>query len=64
MFGSKGDESAQMPDVVDVALDQAKSQLEGMGLKVTVKNEYDDTIQEYRVIRSSPVAGETVKLGT
>ena len=64
LFVSKGDESAQMPDVVDVALDQAKSQLEGMGLKVTVKNEYDDTIEENRVIRSSPVAGETVKLGT
>lgn len=64
LFVSKGDESAQMPDVVDVALDQAKSQLEGMGLKVTVKNEYHDTIEENRVISSSPTAGATVKLGT
>lgn len=64
LFVSKGDESAEMPNVVDVALEQAKSQLEGMGLKVTVKNEYHDTIEENRVISSSPAAGETVKLGT
>ena len=63
LFVSKGDESAQMPDVRDVSLEQAKSQLEGMGLKVTIKNEYDDTIEENRVISTSPAAGETVKLG-
>ena len=64
LFVSKGNESVKMPNVVDVSLEQAKSQLEGMGLKVTVNNEYDDTIEENRVISSSPAAGETVKLGT
>lgn len=64
LFVSKGDESAQMPDLRDVSLEQAKSQLEGMGLKVTVNNEYDDTIEENRVISTSPAAGATVKLGT
>ena len=64
LFVSKGNEYAKMPNVVDVSLEQAKSQLEGMGLKVTVNNEYDDTIEENRVISSSPAAGETVKLGT
>ena len=64
LFVSKGNESVKMPNVVDVSLEQAKSQLEGMGLKVTVNNEYDDTIEENRVISSSPAAGEPVKLGT
>ena len=38
LFVSKGNESADMPDVVNMSLEAAKSQLEGMGLKVKVEN--------------------------
>jgi serine/threonine-protein kinase len=60
---STGKETDEMPDVVNMSLEAAKSQLEGMGLKVTVKNVEDDTIEENHVISSSPVAGKTVKIG-
>ncbi len=64
LFVSKGSESADMPDVKGMTLDAAKSQLEGMGLKVKVQNEFHDTIEENKVIKTSPEAGKQVKLGT
>lgn len=63
LFVSKGNESAEMPDLSGMSLDAAKSQLEGMGLKVKVTNEYHDTIEENKVIRTSPETGSKVKLG-
>jgi len=63
LFISKGNESAEMPDLKEMSLDAAKSQLEGMGLKVKVTNEFHDTIEENHVIRTSPETGKTVKLG-
>lgn len=64
LFVSKGNESADMPDVVNMSLEAAKSQLEGMGLKVKVENVEDDSVEENHVIKTSPVSGEKVKLGT
>lgn len=64
LFVSKGNESPDMPDVVNMSLEAAKSQLEGMGLKVKVENVEDDSVEENHVIKTSPVSGEKVKLGT
>lgn len=64
LFVSKGNESAEMPDVKGMTLDAAKSQLEGMGLKVKVTNEFSDTVEENKVIKTSPESGKKVKLGT
>lgn len=47
-----------------MTLDAAKSQLEGMGLKVKVTNEFSDTVEENKVIKTSPESGKKVKLGT
>ena len=63
LFVSKGNESPDMPDVVNMSLEAAKSQLEGMGLKVKVENVEDDSVEENHVIKTSPVSGEKVKLG-
>ena len=59
-----GKEKVDMPNVVDMTLENARNQLEAMGLKVTVKNEYDDVIEENDVISTSPKAGEKVKVGS
>ena len=61
---SKGVEMEDMPDVTGMSLEAAKSQLEGMGLKVKTVNEYHDTVKENYVISTNPVAGGKVKVGS
>ena len=56
-------ETVEMPDVIDVSLENARNQLESMGLKVKVENIYSDTVDENDIVKTSPKKGEDVKLG-
>ncbi len=56
-------ETVEMPDVIDVSLENARNQLESMGLKVKVENIYSDTVDENDIVKTSPKKGEDVKIG-
>ena len=56
-------ETVEMPDVKGLSLENARKQLEDLGLKVKVVNEFSDTVDENDVIKTSPKKGEDVKLG-
>lgn len=56
-------ETVEMPNVIDVSLDNARKQLEAMGLKVKVENIYSDTVDENDVVKTSPESGKDIKLG-
>ena len=63
IYVSSGNESVKMPDVSDMTVEEATELLEGMGLTVKTKEEYDDEVEEGNIIRTSPAADETVKTG-
>ena len=63
IYVSSGNESVKMPDVSDMTVEEATELLEGMGLTVKTREEYDDEVEEGNIIRTSPAADETVKTG-
>ncbi len=61
---SEGDPPVEVPDVVDRTEQQATSLLEGADLQVQVVEEASDEVDEGRVIRQTPVAGDEVPRGS
>ena len=61
---SSGPEILAMPDVVDLSEREATSQLNGLGLNVTVDEEFSNEVAEGLVIRSDPAANEEVIAGS
>lgn len=57
MSVSKGPEPITIPDMTGEKADAAVKQLEGLGFKVTVQEENDDTVKKDRIIRQSPSSG-------
>lgn len=60
---SSGPEAVVMPDVVEKSEREATSELNGLGLNVTVNEEFSNDIAEGLVIRSDPASGEEVLSG-
>lgn len=61
---SEGDPPVEVPDVVDRTEQQARSLLEAEGLQVQVVEEFSDAVDEGRVIRQTPAAGDEVPQGS
>ena len=56
-------ESVVTPDVQNISLYDAQKQIEKLGLKVTLREEYNSDIEKNYVISQAPVAGTEVKAG-
>lgn len=58
-------ETVEIPQGMEgMSLENARNQLEDLGLKVKVENDYSDTVDENDVIKISPKEGQKVKLGS
>ena len=64
-FVSKGNnvKSVEIPDVTTMSKTEAKDELKDLGLKVKVKEVYDDEVEEGKIIKTSPRAGKMIKKG-
>src|SRR4051794_14916470 len=60
---SRGPKPVVVPDVRDDSVDDARAQLEALGLQVTTVNRYSDSVDEGNVIASSPRPGTTTVQG-
>ena len=63
IYISTGKETFKLDDVKGMDYDQAQSQLENDGLKVSLEFEYSDSVDKNEVIRTSPEAGSQVAEG-
>lgn len=63
IYISTGKETFKLDDVTGMDYDQAQSQLENDGLKVSLEFEDSDSVDKNEVIRTSPVAGSQVAEG-
>lgn len=63
IYISTGKETFKLDDVTGMDYDQAQSQLENDGLKVSLEFEYSDSVDKNEVIRTSPEAGSQVAEG-
>lgn len=63
IYISTGKETFKLDDVKGIDYDQAQSQLENDGLKVSLEFEYSDSVDKNEVIRTSPEAGSQVAEG-
>ena len=63
IYISTGKETFKLDDVTGMDYDQAQSQLENDGLKVSLEFEYSDSVDKDEVIRTSPEAGSQVAEG-
>lgn len=63
IYISTGKETFKLDDVTGMDYDQAQSQLENDGLKVSLEFEYSDSVDKNEVIRTSPEAGNQVAEG-
>lgn len=61
---SSGPGLVEMPDVEGMTEDEATELLEGDGLKVEVKREFDADVRRGRAIRTVPGAGESAEKGS
>lgn len=61
---SKGMEEQDVPDVVGKTEEEAKQMLLNAGFQVEVDEEYDDEIEEGKVIRQSPESETTAEKGS
>jgi serine/threonine-protein kinase len=62
---SKGPRMVEIPNVVDMGFERARSLLENKGLRLgDVKGEYDQLIAKANVLQQTPVAGENRARGT
>lgn len=55
---SSGTNAIDVPDVTGKTEDEAIAQLEAVGFRVTTDTDYDDNVEEGRVIRQSPTGAE------
>lgn len=60
---SKGPKPIKIPNLAGVTLDDARAQLEGDGLVVTVTEEFSNDYAEGEVVSSSPGKGDKVDVG-
>jgi serine/threonine-protein kinase len=60
---STGPELVILPDLVDFTERDAVAELNSLGLRFTFDEEFSDTIEEDRVIRTDPQAGEELQSG-
>ena len=63
IYISTGKETFKLDNVTGMDYDQAQSQLENDGLKVSLEFEYSDSVDKNEVIRTSPEAGSQVAEG-
>ena len=63
IYISTGKETFKLDDVTGMDYDQAQSQLENDGLKVSLEFEDSDSVDKNEVIRTSPEAGSQVAEG-
>lgn len=63
IYISTGKETFKLDDVTGMDYDQAQSQLENDGLKVSLEFEYSDSVDKNEVIRTSPEADSQVAEG-
>ena len=64
IYVSKGSEKVKVPSVVGKSSSDAQSAIIGEGLKVSVTEEYSDTVTEGYVISQSKEGGTKVETGT
>lgn len=55
--------TVEIPDVSSMTKKEAKEELEDLGLKVKIEEDYSETIEEGNVIKTSPRAGKNIKKG-
>ena len=60
---SSGPAPRQIPNLQGSTPDEAKTQLEALGLATTLREDFSDTIEKGKVIGTSPAAGQQVKRG-
>lgn len=63
MFGSKDGDVLKAPDIKNMHIDDAQRELERLGLKSTLRDEYDPNVERDHVISQTPAAGSDVKEG-
>ncbi|MBO4854575.1 MAG: Stk1 family PASTA domain-containing Ser/Thr kinase [Oscillospiraceae bacterium] len=63
VFVCAEEEKASMPTLTDMDEQNARVQINNlnMGLKITVTQEFSDTVEEGKIIRTEPAAGEDLK---
>ncbi|HEX2240075.1 MAG TPA: Stk1 family PASTA domain-containing Ser/Thr kinase [Actinomycetota bacterium] len=64
IFVSTGPEPVEVPDVVGLSLEEARTELREAGLKVDVEMVFDPEVPEDEVIRQFPSAGQIVDAGS
>lgn len=60
---SQGPPSVQIPDLVGKTKDEGTNTLSTLGFQPTITEEYSDTVDSGKVIRSTPVGGTAVSKG-
>lgn len=55
--------TVEIPDVSSMTQEEAKEELEELGLKVVIKDDVSETVEEGLVIKTSPRAGKNIKKG-
>lgn len=63
IYVNKGDDDVSLKDYSVVHLDDARLELEALGIKVNVTHEFHDTILEGYVIRTEPKEGASLREG-
>ncbi|MGL5693628.1 MAG: Stk1 family PASTA domain-containing Ser/Thr kinase [Peptostreptococcaceae bacterium] len=61
--GSKQEQTVSVPDLENQDLESVNKKLEALGLKISVKTDYSDTVEKDKVISQSPSAGTEASLG-
>ncbi len=61
---STGPATLVLPNVIQQTFEQARNQLQAIGLKVTAQNINDDTVPVNSVVRTSPDPGQQVNRGS
>ncbi|MBI4897792.1 MAG: Stk1 family PASTA domain-containing Ser/Thr kinase [Actinobacteria bacterium] len=61
---SSGPGQVEMPDVSGLSRDEATTKLEGIGLSVKIKKEFDSDVPRGKAIRTTPLAGEKADRGS
>lgn len=65
LYVAVANEKVEIPQGMEgMSLENARNQLEKLGLKVIVNNEYSDKVDENDVISISPKSGKKVKVGS
>ena len=55
--------TVEIPDVSSMTKEEAKEELKDLGLKVKIQSDVSETVEEGKVIKTSPRAGKNIKKG-